>query len=170
MTDPFAKWPTQAARSAFYGDPAGVGGRVNPKWEAANLVRVHFPWRAVLAWDTRTVVASARVHRLCAESLGRVFEAIWAAAGRKQQAIDAWGMSLYGGGFEYRPVRGGRGLSSHSWGCAVDFDPQRNGFGDTTPHFAQAHEVLRAFEAEGWTWGGLWSKPDGMHWQAARVR
>ena len=172
------KWPAQAERSEFYGDPRGTGGRVSLKWEAENLVRVPFPWRAVLAWDTRTVVASARVHRKCAASLGRVFEAIWRAsrtvaldAGLSaQEVIEAWGMHLYGGGFEYRPVRGGTSLSSHSWGCAVDFDPIRNGYGDTTPNFADVPEVLRAFENEGWTWGGEWSKPDGMHWQAARVR
>lgn len=173
MTDRALRWPTQAERTAFYGDPRGPGGRASASWEAANLVRVPFPWRAVLAWDTNTPVASARVHRKCADSLARVFEAIWRAAratSNPQQAIESWGMHLYGGGYYFRAVRGGTSLSSHSWGCALDFDPARNGYGDATPHFAQVPEVLRAFEAEGWTWGGRWSKPDGMHWQAARVR
>ncbi|HLC17357.1 MAG TPA: M15 family metallopeptidase [Thermodesulfovibrionia bacterium] len=29
---------------------------------------------------------------------------------------------------------------------------------------------MDAFEKEGWTWGGNWKKPDGMHWQAARIK
>lgn len=172
MTDqsPFSKWPTQAERSEFYGDPTGANGRPSAEWESVNIVRVAFPWEAVLAWDKRIPVAGARVHRKCAQSLARVFAEIWRAAGCNQLQIVDWGMDLYGGGYHYRSVRGGKGLSSHSWGCAVDFDPVRNGYGDKTPHFANVPEVLRAFEAEGWTWGGLWSKPDGMHWQAARVR
>jgi hypothetical protein len=165
-------WPLQTQRDAFYGNPRSKSNpaKVDPAWEAANLVRVDFPWKAVLAWDTDTPVRSVRIHRRCAQSLVRVLQAIWSAAGRDQATIKAWGMHLYGGGFEYRPVRGGKALSSHSWGCAVDFDPERNGYGDTTPNFANVPEVLKAFADEGWEWGGPWRpKADGMHWQAART-
>lgn len=166
MTD----WPKQVDRNAFYGNPRGANGRVDPKWEANNIVRVEFPWECgVLAWDTNTRVKSCRVHRKCADSLKRVFAAIWVASGRSEAKIREWGMHLYGGGFEFRQVRGGSGLSSHSWGCAVDFDPRRNEQGDVTPNFANIPEVLKAFEAEGWEWGGTWRNPDGMHWQAART-
>lgn len=78
-------------------------------------------------------------------------------------------MHLYGGGYNFRLMRRSTRLSLHSWGCAVDFDPARNGFGDTTPHFEHFPAVLNAFANQGWTWGGKWSKPDGMHWQAADV-
>ena len=162
-------WPIQANRNHFYGDPRGANGRVDPKWEASNIVRVEFPWDAVLAWDTHTRVRTARVHRLCAKSLERVLASIWVASGRSQETIRKWGMHLYGGAYEFRQVRGGTSLSSHSWGCAIDFDPLRNALGDKTPNFANIPEVLAAFDAEGWTWGGKWSRPDGMHWQAASV-
>ncbi|MGY3916723.1 M15 family metallopeptidase [Aeromonas australiensis] len=66
-------------------------------------------------------------------------------------------------------MRGGTRLSMHSWGCAVDFDSSRNSFGDSTPNFQNIPAVLTAFESQGWTWGGKWKKPDGMHWQAASV-
>jgi hypothetical protein len=66
-------------------------------------------------------------------------------------------------------AKSGNSLSTHSWGFALDSDTSRNAFGDTTPHFAHTPQVLNAFEAEGWTWGGNWKKPDGMHWQAANV-
>lgn len=166
MTD----WPKQVDRNTFYGNPRGANGRVDPKWEANNIVRVEFPWECgVLAWDTNTRVKSCRVHRKCADSLKRVFAAIWAASGRNEAKIREWGMHLYGGGFEFRQVRGGSGLSSHSWGCAVDFDPLRNAMGDTTPNFANVPEVIKAFEAEGWECGIHWSRPDAMHFQAART-
>lgn len=165
-----AKWPSQAACNAFYGNPRGTGGRVNPTWEAANIVRVEFPWDAVLAWDPHVRVKSARVHRLCAGSLTRVMLAIWRASGMSQSVIDSWGVSQFGGAFEYRPKRGGTSLSMHSWGCAIDLDPARNAFKDTTPNFATIPQVVDAFRAEGWTWGGPWRpNADGMHFQAATI-
>jgi D-alanyl-D-alanine carboxypeptidase len=166
---PPPKWPLQVNRNQFYGNPALPNGKLNPAWEAANIVRVNIPWKAVLAWDTDAVVKTIRIHRLCAQSLQRILDAIWAAAGKKQATIEAWGMHLYGGAFEFRLQRGGNTLSSHSWACAIDWDPGRNALGDTTPNFANVPAVLKAFTDEGWIWGGTWSRPDGMHWQAART-
>lgn len=170
-SNPAPKWPTQANRNAFYGDPRGANGRVDPKWEAANIVRVDIPWRAVLAWDTHTVVKTIRCHRLCAESLKRVLAAIWTAAKFNQATIEKWGMHLYGGAYEFRQVRGGTSLSSHSWGCAIDWDPEGNAMGDQTPNFANCPEVCKAFADEGWTHGMDWKGKgkDAMHWQAARL-
>ena len=70
-----------------------------------------------------------------------------------------------------------RTLSMHSYGCAIDLDPARNGWKDRTPRFAQFPQVLAAFRSEGWKWGGDWNgngssaderQADGMHWQATR--
>lgn len=164
-------WPTQANRNRFYGNPALPSGKLNPAWEAANIVRVNIPWKAVLAWDTDAVVKTIRIHRLCAPSLQRILDAIWAAAGKRQATIEAWGMHLYGGAFEFRLTRGGTGLSSHSWACAIDWDPERNAMGDQTPNFANCPEVCKAFADEGWTHGMAWKgkNKDAMHWQAASV-
>lgn len=114
-------------------------------------------------------MSGARVHTKCAQSLSTVFERIWAASGNSQQKINEWGMNLYAGGFNFRVMRGGTALSMHSWGCAVDFDSARNAFGSRAPRFADIPAVLNAFDDEGWTWGGRWHTPDGMHWQAASV-
>lgn len=102
-------------------------------------------------------------------SLSSVLGAIWDAAGRNQAKINEWGMNLDGGGYNFRLMRGSTRLSMHSWGCAVDFDPARNGFGDSTPNFENYPAVLSAFAAECWTWGGQWTRADGMHWQAADI-
>lgn len=159
-------WPNQAGRDSFYGNPRGRDGKVSPAWESANLVKLIPPFR--MTFIDRPI-SGIRIHRKCADSLGRVLDAIWLAGGQNQAKMDAWGVSIYAGAFNYRLTRGGSSLSSHSWGCAIDFDPQRNGFGDATPNFANIPAVLNAFKAENWTWGGPWSTPDGMHWQAASV-
>ncbi len=157
-------WPKQSQCDAFYGNPRGKNGKASLLWEIANLTLVKPPFKMYFAGQP---VRGVRVHKKCAASLGRVFEAIWQASGRNQAKIDAWGVSVYGGAYNYRVMRGGNSLSMHSWGCAIDLDPARNGFGDSTPNFANVPAVLNAFKAEGWVWGGKWSKADGMHWQAA---
>lgn len=163
-----AQWPHQDRVGTFYGNPGGRLGQASPAWEKTNLVTIACRWPLVTSWD-EAPVRGIRIHKLCAESLTRALDAIWDSAGRDAGQIRAWGMHLYGGGYNYRLMRGGNRLSMHSWGCAVDFDPARNGFGDTTPNFARVPAVLAAFEGEGWTWGGRWKKPDGMHFQAART-
>jgi len=161
-------WPHQSNVDAFYGDPRGANGEPSKKWESQNIVRVPAPWKLVTAWDFRPV-SGIRIHRKCEESLGNVLSMIWTASGQSEAKIKEWGMHLYAGGYDFRLMRGVTSLSMHSWGCAVDFDSARNAFGDTTPNFATIPAVLDAFAAEGWTWGGKWRKPDGMHWQAANV-
>ncbi len=163
-----SQWPHQSVVDDFYGDPRGKNGEPNPAWVEANIVRLSTPWELVTAWDFQRVSA-IRIHKKCKTSLNRVFGTIWDASGQSQQKINEWGMNLYAGGFNFRLMRGGTRLSMHSWGCAVDFDSARNGFGDATPNFANIPQVRSAFDAEGWTWGGTWRKPDGMHWQAADV-
>ncbi len=158
-------WPKQSECDAYYGDPRGKNGQASAKWESANLVKVPVPWRMVAAWDKNILISSIRVHKECAQSLSSVLFRIWDATG-DQDTIEHWGMDKFGGGYNYRLMRGGSRLSMHSYGCAVDFDPARNGMGDKTPHFANCPEVVAAFKAEGWAWGGDWSNPDGMHFEA----
>lgn len=163
-----SNWPKQSGVTNFYGDPRGENGNVNHAWVAANIVRVAAPWQMVTAWDGRPVSA-VQVHRLCADSLRRVFAAIWLAAKKNQATIEFWGMDKFAGGYNYRLMRGGNQLSMHSWGCAVDFDSARNALGNQNPSFKYYPDVRAAFAAEGWVWGGEWSVADGMHWQAATV-
>lgn len=160
-------WPTQAQRDAFYGNPRGKNPtKASAAWEKANLVRIKPPFK--MYYDGQPV-SSFLIHKKCADSLLRVFNAIWIAAGKKQAVVDQWGVSIFGGAYNYRLTRGGNTLSSHSWACAIDLDPANNSLGDSTPKFAGVPAVLKAFADEGWTWGGRWSRPDAMHWQAASV-
>lgn len=164
-------WPTQAECDAFYGNPRSRAdnSKSSPAWESSNLVRVKPPF--VIRFEGKPVSAGVLIHKKCADSLARIFANIWEAANRDQSVIDAWGVSNFAGAYNYRVMRGGSSLSMHSYGCAIDLDPERNDFHDTTPNFANIPQVVDAFEKEGWTWGGRWSgrSCDGMHFQAARV-
>lgn len=169
-------WPTQSevlSNASVYGDPRGRDRtRMSPQWEAANIVYIAPPFRMTYAGQK---VPRIRVHRHCAESLGRVLQNLSDAAKGKQATLDHWGVSIFGGCVMYRLMRGGDRLSIHSYGAAIDLDPARNSLGDRTPRFAEFPEVLAAFRAEGWRWGGDWNgnglssdepRADGMHWQA----
>ena len=164
-------WPKQSAMSAFYGNPdTNHDGMPDAAWEAANLISIKSPYRMVLAWDPSRTVSTIRVHKKCADSLLRVLTAIKAHYGT-QEEIDAARMHLYGGCYNFRLMRGGSSLSIHSWGAAIDLDPERNGLGVTynPAKGMMPQAVIDAFAAEGWVWGGKWSRPDGMHFQAAVV-
>lgn len=165
-----SRWPTQspAAMNDFYGDPdANHDGRADPVWMKANLVRVKPPYR--MKWSWAGEVATITVHRRCAESLLRALEGIARHYG-SQAAIERARMHLCGGAFNFRLMRGGSNLSVHSWGAAIDLDPERNGLGR---RYAESlgmmpMAVVEIFAGEGWEWGGRWSRPDAMHFQAAR--
>lgn len=171
-------WPTQREvldGTSVYGNPRGRNGLSSPTWEAANLTYVKAPFAMHLAGQRLT--RGCKVHKHCAPSLLRVFTRLWVLSGRDQEAIDEAGVSIYGGGHVFRVMRGGNSLSMHSYGCAIDLDPARNGMYDRTPRFAEFPWVLQAFREEDWRWGGDWDgdgssaderKADGMHWQATR--
>ena len=80
-------------------------------------------------------------------------------------------MHLCGGAFNFRLKRGGNSLSIHSWGAAIDLDPERNALGRRYRAGAgmMPMAVVEIFAAEGWVWGGPWSRPDAMHFQAAVI-
>lgn len=165
-------WPSQRDAETFYQRNVQIkGGVAGPSaaWERANLVLVPLPWKAVAAWNTATRIKALRVHRLVSGDLSNILDEIWFAFGANQKAIEAAGMHLIGGGYNWRMMRGKGALSMHALGIAVDFDPARNGLGDPTPEMDM--RVVEIFEKHGWTWGGRWSpqRRDGMHFQAATV-
>ncbi|MCA1833647.1 MAG: M15 family metallopeptidase [Actinomycetota bacterium] len=53
-------------------------------------------------------------------------------------------------------------ISRHAWGIAVDLNPSTNGFGDPPTQDAR---LVRIMAKWGFSWGGLWLIPDGMHFE-----
>lgn len=162
-------WPTQAQAKQFYGNPDVNGdGRPDPNWERDNLTRVSPPYPMVLAWDTDVSVKSIWAHKLIAASLTRCLTNIMKHYGSQKEVTKAR-MHLYGGCYNFRLMRGGTHLSMHSYGCAIDLDPENNPLGKTWGPGMMPHEVVKIFKGEGATWGGEWSRPDCQHFQFASV-
>jgi hypothetical protein len=59
-----------------------------------------------------------------------------------------------------------RPLSMHAWGLAIDFNARDNPLGATP---VMDPRVVEVFERWGFDWGGRWSRPDGMHFELARI-
>ena len=68
----------------------------------------------------------------------------------------------YEGCFNIRPKTGGGNPSTHSWGLAIDLNAGRNRYGKKPTLSAG---FIKCFTDAGFTWGGTWRTPDGMHFQ-----
>jgi hypothetical protein len=53
-------------------------------------------------------------------------------------------------------------ISHHSWGAAVDINSLTNPYG-SPPN--QPAILVRVMREHGFTWGGRWTVPDGMHFE-----
>lgn len=152
-------WPRQADCLKFYG-PVGT-----------SQVSVDIPFDMYLAWDRGTRIRRMSLHQKVAASALIVFNRIagdYSAAERKALGID-----LFGGSLNVRKMRGGNSYSMHSWGIALDFDPERNqltwGRDRARLAHADAQPFWNAWEAEGWVSLGRLKNFDWMHVQAARL-
>lgn len=152
-------WPRQADCMAYYG-PVGT-----------SQTSVEIPFDMFLAWEKGTRVRKITVHQKVAASAQHCFNRIgevYTAAERKALGID-----LFGGSLNVRKMRGGNAYSMHSWGIAIDFDPERNGLNVHKPQARLSHDDAVPFwviwESQGWLSLGRTRNFDWMHIQAARL-
>jgi hypothetical protein len=157
-----AAWPLQSEAISFYGDPR------KPGWLQQNTVDVACPWQLLVG---KIPVTHITIHKKCAGSLTRVLAVIWEGAGKDQTAINKLKYDVYDGSYNLRLIRGGVGLSMHSFACAIDWDATDNPQHSGRHLFSDDSLLVKAFKAEGWIWGGDWSPAsvDAMHVQAARI-
>ena len=133
----------------------------------AYLVTIKLPFPMRLAWDKNTVINKMRCHRFIANQFTAIFNEILAVYGLKR--IQELGIDLYGGCFNFRAMRGGSDYSRHSWGVAIDLDPERNQL--KTPfnksNFSKADylQLHAIFEEYGFENLGKVKGYDAMHWQ-----
>lgn len=156
--EPKTTWPRQAGVRSFYGD---VG---------TNQTSIELPFDMFLAWDKSARVRKITLHRKVAASASRVFDVVAEAYSASER--QALGLHLFGGSLNVRKMRGGSSYSMHSWGIAIDFDPERNQLSWGKPRARLSHAdalpFWKAWEAEGWVSLGRVRNFDWMHVQAAR--
>ena len=124
---------------------------IDPEWQETYIRGARVP-----------VLGEVTCHRALIPQLRRAMRAI--QSGGLTHLIDRSG---YGGCYGPRFINsdpGGR-LSHHAWGIAFDINVPDNPFGAEPTLPAR---VVEAIERGGFTWGGRWLIPDGMHfeWQS----
>ena len=75
-------------------------------------------------------------------------------------------LKTWDGCFNIRKKRGQTSMSLHSWAIAVDLNAAWNCFG-CKPVLSAG--FVKCFTDNGFEWGGTWTKPDGMHFQLAKI-
>ena len=146
---------------AAFGDPEPFllsDGTPGPGWEAEILSYITLPAPLPLAWDPERRVDRMRCHRRIAARLELALETI-------HTTPEVWAtIDDFGGCYQWRAVRGAKSLSRHCWGIAVDLDVRDNPMGS----MGKTHQFVRdAFAAQGFMWGGLFERPDPMHFEFA---
>jgi hypothetical protein len=114
-------------------------------------------------------VNKIRCHRLEAINVTAIFTDILKEYGIER--IQALGIDLFGGCFNFRQQRGGTDWSKHSWGTAIDLDPARNQlkWSKAKAMFAKPAyaPMIDIFVRYGWVSLGREKDHDWMHFEAA---
>jgi hypothetical protein len=153
-------WPTEAECPKFFGA------------KGENQTSIQLPYAMRLAWDTKVSLNKITCHEKVAEPLGRIFAKLLSEYGYDK--LVELGIDLFGGCLNVRLKRGSASSwSIHSWGVAVDLDPDRNQLRETsrTARFAMPEYLAmwKIIESEGAQSLGRVKNYDWMHWQFARI-
>jgi hypothetical protein len=156
------KWPKQNYDSMvnFYGE---VG---------ENQSSLVLPYSLVLAWDTNVTVKKLTCNKKVQQSIYTIFENTLKTYGIKD--IKKLKLDVFGGCLNVRKMRGSTtSWSIHSWGAAIDLDPNRNQlkWGKDKAVFAKKEyePFWKIVETEGWVSLGRARNYDWMHFQAATL-
>lgn len=161
-------WPVETtdALTDYYGTPGGSFDAPDPP-----LTSIDLPYPHRLSWDRRQVVRRVRCHERVADSLTRVLTRVKDFYGMDD--IKELRLDVFGGCFNPRRKRGGSSWSTHAWGVALDYDPERNQLKWGRDRAAFANPEYRPWwsfwEEEGWISLGRTQNFDWMHVQAARL-
>ena len=125
---------------------------IHGNWEAQNIVPVQIPG-----------MGTTRCHKVMVPQLQAALREV-AEAG----LYSHFDPSQFAGCFVARHILWdpSRPLSMHAWGLAIDFNARDNGYG-VIPKMDL--RIVEIFEKWGFSWGGWWSVPDGMHFELERV-
>lgn len=136
----------------FAARPAELGQvDIDPGWVAGNITT-----------SSVSILGSVQCHRAIFPQLKAALSEI--ATRGLEGRIDS---KDFGGCFSPRALNSDleTGLSHHSWGVAFDLNVGENPFG-AEPRIDP--RVVEVMERWGFTWGGRWLVPDGMHFEFIR--
>lgn len=154
------QWPTQDRVSAYFGK---VGQR-------QDTCTVPFPLR--VAWDKGSKLTKYSCHELVAPAMTRIWQKTLDHYGHEQ--IKELGIDLFGGCLNVRKMRGGSAWSMHSWGIAIDIDPDRNALRTTWKNAQLSKPAYKKFVQFWYDEGainlGIERDYDAMHFQFARLK
>jgi len=154
-----SQWPKQNEDDlrAFYGE---VG---------ENQVYLDLPYKMKLSWNKNQTVTRIQIHKKVAKSCEAVLTKVLLHYGEKE--IARLGLNIFGGCLNVRKMRGGSKYSTHSWGVALDFDPENNklAWGRDQAKFSHPDydKWWEFWEEECWVSLGRQRNFDWMHVQAA---
>ena len=138
-----------------------------PNQQGSYLTTIKLPYPMRLAWDKNTKVNTMRCHKLVAQNFTNVFNDLLNHYGLAK--IQELGIDLFGGCFNFRAMRGGSDYSRHTWGIAIDLDPERNTLKETskTARFARPEykPMIDIFYKHGFVNLGVEKNYDWMHFE-----
>ncbi len=118
----------------------------DPAWKDENIVLTILP-----------IVGETRCHKLFIPKAVAALEEI------QRQGVSVFVKpEQFAGCWSPRRVRGSGNVSRHAWGAAIDINSADNPLG-VPPR--QDVRVVDAFVRQGLEWGGLFLRPDGMHFE-----
>ncbi len=155
--DPDGVLPTVLVKERF-GEfsyrPTGNGDRVliEEAWKEANIVNIDLP-----------LLGPFRCHRAVVPYLRSAIdevidEGLWGH-------IDRSDFQIAGGCYNPRLIRGGDkggAVSRHTWGIAIDINPNDNPYGGRV---GMDPAIAAIFQKWGFAWGGGWTYTDGGHFE-----
>ena len=127
------------------------------KWQRQKLTHARLPFPIPLSWDPSKSVTRLLCHKRVAEIFPEALATIQNDGLQDQ-------IRTFGGCYNFRSKRSSGKLSTHSWGIAIDLNPQTNPMGKPGDMHPEVVEIFRRF---GFKWGGDWSgrSKDPMHFQ-----
>jgi hypothetical protein len=132
-------------------------GTLDARWETDALTRSQLPFPIPFSVDKSKVISRLQCHKKLADAFAAVLAKIDASGLRGQ-------ITSCGGCFNFRMKRTGAKLSTHSWGIAIDINPETNAQGGAG---TMDSGVVEIFRQAGFKWGGDWTgkDKDPMHFQ-----
>lgn len=152
------RFATTSELVKIYGQP-----KENPDY----LELITLPYPMVLSWDKKVKVTKIRCHKAVASDFKNIFQEILDHYGIDK--IKSYGIDIFGGCFSFRKMRGGNDWSRHSWGIAIDLDPDNNGlrttFNNARFSSEKYHPMFEIFEKYGFLNLGKEKNYDTMHFE-----